>query len=137
MWAQGNLETSCGKSTVQDLIHLAGGKNVCDSIFNEHMIVNMEQIIAWNPDIIIMWYNEKQNPSDIINNEQWKLIKAVKKGRVYEFPEIFLCDLWTLKYTYAVKMVAKWTYPHLFTDIDLEKEKSNMLQTLYGNKLKV
>ena len=125
MWAQGNLETSCGESTVQDLIHLAGGSNVCDSISNEHIVANMEQIMAWNPDIIVMWYNEKKNPSDIINNEQWKLINAVKKRRVYEFPEIFLCDLWTLKYTYAVKMVAKWTYPELFKDIDLEKEKKN------------
>lgn len=81
-----------------------------------------------------MWYNEKKNPSDIINDEQWRLIQAVKKRRVHEFPEIFLCDLWTLKYTYAVKMVAKWTYPQLFEDIDLEKEKMAMLQMLYGKK---
>jgi iron complex transport system substrate-binding protein len=134
MWAQGNLETSCGQSTVQDLIHLAGGKNVCESLSNEHIVVNMEQIMAWNPDIIVMWYNEKKNPSDIINDEQWSLIQAVKKRRVHEFPEIFLCDLWTLKYTYAVKMVAKWTYPQLFKDIDLEKEKRTMLQMLYGKK---
>jgi iron complex transport system substrate-binding protein len=134
MWAQGNLETSCGESTVQDLIHLAGGKNVCDSLSNEHIVVNMEQIMAWNPDIIVMWYNEKKNPSDIIDDEQWRFIQAVKKRRVHEFPEIFLCDLWTLKYTYAVKMVAKWTYPQLFKDIDLEKEKRTMLQMLYGKK---
>ncbi|MBM4145430.1 MAG: hypothetical protein FJ240_04025 [Nitrospira sp.] len=134
MWAQGNLETSCGRSTVQDLIHLAGGKNVCGLIDNEHMVVNMEQIMAWNPDVIVMWYNEKKNPSDIINDEHWKLIRAVKERRVHEFPEIFLCDLWTLKFTYAVKMVAKWTYPELFRDIDLEREKKTMLRMLYGKK---
>jgi len=134
MWAQGNLETSCGESTVQDLINLAGGKNVCGSITNEHMVVNMEQIMAWNPDVIVMWYNEKKNPSDIISDGQWQSIKALKNRRVHEFPAIFLCDLWTLKFTYAVKMVAKWAYPQLFEDIDLEKEQKAMLQALYGKK---
>jgi iron complex transport system substrate-binding protein len=132
MWAQGNLETSCGESTVQDLIRLAGGRNVCASLSDEHTVVNMENIMAWNPDVIVMWYNEKKDPSDIIKDEQWKLIKAVNERRVHEFPEIFLCDLWTLKYTYALKMVAKWTHPGLFRDIDLDKEKRDMLRTLYG-----
>lgn len=132
MWAQGNLETSCGGSTVDDLINIAGGRNVCSSIQKEHTTVNLETVMAWNPDLIVMWYNEKKNPSDIINDEQWKQIKAVKNKRVHEFPEIFLCDLWTLKYTYAVKMVAKWIHPELFRDIDLEKEKKTMLTFLYG-----
>lgn len=134
MWAQSNLDTSCVGSTVHDLITLAGCRNVCDSIKSEHITVNFEKIISWNPDLIIMWYNEKKNPSDIINDTQWKILKAVKQKKVFEFPEIFLCDLWTLKFVYAVKMVAKWAYPELFKDIDLEKEKISMLQKLYNRK---
>ena len=136
MWAQGNLETSCGNSTVNDLIELSGGRNVCASMPSEHLVVNMENVIAWNPDLIIMWYNEKKNPSDIVKDPQWQTIRAVKTGRVYELPEIFLCDLWTLKFHYVVKMVAKWAYPELFKDIDLQKEKAAMLKNLYGDKLK-
>lgn len=131
MWAQSKLDTSCGGSMVQDLISLAGCRNVCDSITSEHITVNFEKIISWNPDLIVMWYNEKIEPFDIINDPQWRILKAVKDKRVYEFPEIFLCDLWTLKYVYAVKMVAKWAYPELFKDIDLEKEKISMLKKLY------
>lgn len=131
MWAQSKLDTSCGESTVQDLISLAGCRNVCDSITSEHITVNFEKIISWNPDLIVMWYNEKKEPFDIINDPQWRILKAVKDKRVYEFPEIFLCDLWTLKHVYAVKMVAKWAYPVLFKDIDLEKEKISMLKKLY------
>jgi len=55
---------------------------------------------------------------------------------VHELPEIFLCDLWTLKFHFVVKMVAKWAYPELFKDIDLQKEKTAMLENLYGDKLK-
>jgi iron complex transport system substrate-binding protein len=135
MWAQGNLETSCGESTVNDLIHLAGGRNVCASIPNEHLIVNMEKVLSWNPDLIVMWYNERKNPVDIIQDPQWKRIRAVQTQRVHEFPEVFLCDLWTLKFVYAVKMVAKWAHPGLFRDIDLTREKTQMLGFLYGKKL--
>jgi iron complex transport system substrate-binding protein len=134
MWAQGNLETSGGSSTVNDLINLAGGRNVCASIPEEHLVVNLERVIGWNPDVIVMWYNERKDPSDVIKDRQWQKIKAVKERRVHELPEIFLCDLWTLKFQYAVKMVSKWCHPQLFKGIDLEKEKEKMLRTLYGKK---
>jgi iron complex transport system substrate-binding protein len=136
MWAQGNLETSCGGSTVDDLIQLAGGRNVCGNISSEHLVANMETIIGWNPELIVMWYNEKKGPVDIISDPQWRNIRAVTSGRVHELPEIFLCDLWTLKFHFAVKMVAKWAYPDLFRDVDLEKERARMLSRLYGNRLR-
>lgn len=136
MWAQGNLETSCGGSTVNDLIELAGCKNVCASIQSEHLVVNMEKVIAWNPDLILMWYNERKNPEDIVNDPQWQSIKAVKSKSVFELPSIFLCDLWTLKFQYAIKLLGKWAYPDLFADIDEKKEQDKMLLFLYNKKLK-
>ena len=132
MWAQGNLETSCGESTVNDLIQLAGGRNVCAALPQEHLVVNLEKVFSWDPDLILMWYNEKKDPLDIIQDPQWKRIKAVRDRRVHEFPEVFWCDLWTLKFLYAVKLTAKWVHPELFRDIDLEQEKQKMMQFFYG-----
>lgn len=131
MWAQGNLETSCGGSTVNDLITIAGGKNVCGHISREHMVINMENLLSWNPDIIVMWYNEKKNPLDIIHDPQWLTIKAVKEGKVHEFYDVFHSDLWTLKFQYAVKIVAKWCHPEVFQNMDLEQEKKKMWHILY------
>lgn len=136
MWAQGNLETSCGGSTVDDLITLAGGRNVCGSIRSEHLVTNMENLLVWNPDLIVMWYNERKEPKDIIADPQWRMIKAVKNRRVYAFPEPFLWDLWTLKFQYAVKSVAKWLNPELFRDVDLRREGETMLRKLYGRTLR-
>ncbi len=134
MWAQGNLETSCGESTVNDLIQLAGGRNVCAALPNEHLVVNLERVLSWDPELIIMWYNEKKGPADILQDPQWKRIRAVREKRVHEFPEVFWCDLWTLKFVCAVKLAAKWTHPELFRDVDLEKEKRKMMNFLYGKK---
>jgi iron complex transport system substrate-binding protein len=132
MWAQSNLETSGGPSMVTDLISLAGGKNVCQQVNQEHLVVKLEQVLGWNPDVIIMWDNPRLSPQDIIADEQWRLLKAVQNHRVYQLPEVFLCDLWTLKYIFTVKMVATWLYPERFADVDLATEKSNMFLELYG-----
>lgn len=133
MWAQGNLESSCGGSTVNDLIVLAGGRNVCTGIPREHAVVSMENILSWNPDMIVMWYNEKKDPTDVIGDPQWSTIKAVKEGRVYEFNDVFHHDLWTLKFQYAAKVVAKWSHPGIFKNMDLEQEKVKIINTLYGS----
>jgi iron complex transport system substrate-binding protein len=133
MWAQGNLETSCGGSTVNDLITLAGGRNVCAGIPREHVVVSMENLLSWNPDMIVMWNNEKKDPADILRDPQWSTIKAVREGRVYEFNDVFHHDLWTLKFQYAAKALAKWGHPGIFQHMDLEQEKEKIFNALYGS----
>jgi iron complex transport system substrate-binding protein len=131
MWQQGLLETAGTTSTVNELIELAGAKNVC-TIEQEHVIINKERLIDWNPDIMVMWYNPSKNPDDIINLTEIQHIKAIKNKQVYELPSVFMCDLWTLKFPYAVKMVAKWSYPSTFSNLNLDEEKQKMLIELYG-----
>ncbi|MEW5908372.1 MAG: ABC transporter substrate-binding protein [Thermodesulfobacteriota bacterium] len=135
MWAQGNLETSCGESTVNDLIETAGGRNVCRDIPKEHLVVNLEKILAWNPEMIVMWHNERKDPGDILQDSQWARIQAVQNKRVHEFPEVFLCDLWTLKFFYASLLTAKWSHPGRFEDVDLDREKKRMIKVLYDGKM--
>jgi iron complex transport system substrate-binding protein len=134
MWAQGELETSGKPSTVDELISLAGAVNVCNSIEQEHLVVNMEKLFKWDPQVIVMWYNARKDPADIMHNPMWQSLSAVRRQRVHEFPEVFSCDLWTLKFQYAVKMVTKWCYPELFSDLDLEKEKLVLFRELYGER---
>jgi iron complex transport system substrate-binding protein len=132
-WAQGLLETAGTNSTVNEMIMLAGGVNSC-TIEQEHVIINKERLLDWNPDVIVMWYNDARDPDDLINLSEIRNIKAIRNSQVFELPSVFLCDLWTLKFPYAVKMVAKWSYPAIFEDMDLHEEKKNMLIDLYGDK---
>jgi len=134
MWAQGELETSGRKSTVNELIEMAGAKNAC-TIENEHAIVNFEKIMDWNPDIIVMWNNQRKNPEDIINLYEWKNIKAVKTRKVYELPSVFYCDLWTLKFILPVKMLAKWCNSEQYTSMQMKAETDLLMRKLYGKNL--
>jgi iron complex transport system substrate-binding protein len=133
MWSQGALETSGTQSTVNELITMAGAKNVCTSP-DEHLVVNLEKVIEWNPDIITMWCNSNKTPDDILQLSGWSNINAVKEKKVFELPSVFFCDLWTLKFQYAVKILSAWCYPVEFKNIDLETEKKQMLVKLYGKK---
>ena len=132
-WPQGLLETAGTTSTVNELIELAGAKNSCQ-IPQEHVVINKENLLDWNPDIIVMWFNALQNPDDIINDSGLNHLNAVRNRQVYELPSVFLCDLWTLKFPYSAKLLAKWCYPAAFADLDPDEEKRKMLLELYGEK---
>ncbi len=133
MWAQGILETAGTTSTVNELIELAGAKNSCTDS-REHVVINMEKLLDWNPDIMLMWYNSTKSPEDIINFSGIQQINAIKQKQVYQLPSGFLCDLWTLKFPYAVKILTKWCYPVTHANLNLEVEKRRMLVNLYGVK---
>ena len=135
MWAQGDLETSGKHSTVNDLIAMAGAKNICGHIEQEHLVINIENILSWNPDVIVMWHNAAKDPDDILAYPMWQSVNAVKNRRVYELPEVFACDFWTLKFQYAVKAMAKWCYPDEMAALDLETEKLRMYELLYNDTL--
>ncbi len=131
MWSQGLLHTSGTRSTVNEIIEAAGGVNACMSE-KEHTVVNLENLLAWNPDIIVMWQNDRLDPEDILADSRLQTINAVRREQVFELPSVFFCDMWTLKFQYVIKMVARWSYPDRYSSIDLRQENKRMLRFLYG-----
>ena len=81
----GILQTVESKTIMASIVDTAGGNNVSDELIenqtNENAAVSMEQVILWNPDIIIL-QNQKQK-DEIMNDNAWKKINAVKNGKVY------------------------------------------------------
>lgn len=83
--SEGSLQTVGSKTIMASIVDTAGGNNVSDELTgnqtNENAAVSMEQVILWNPDIIIL-QNQKQK-DEIMNDNAWKKINAVKNGKVY------------------------------------------------------
>ena len=126
MWSQGITETSGKNSTVNELLEAAGVSNACN-LSDEHVSVSIEKIYDWNPDMIVMWYNEKLNPVDVTNDPLLQGLQAVKEGKVYELPEVFACDFWTLKMQYPVQLISNWAYGK---NSDTEFQ-TQLLRTMY------
>ena len=54
-------------------------------ITDEFPAVSSEQVISWNPDIIVMLYHslDNENSSDLRERMGWNQISAVSCGRVF------------------------------------------------------
>ena len=135
MWDQGPLDTGGRNSTVQELLDLAGGINVAGDSELEHLVVNLENVLVWNPELIVMWCNDRLNAEDIGELSGWRALSAVRNERVHELPDPFSCDFWTLKYIFTVDLVSRWCYPDRFSAADLAELRADLLNKLYGGRL--
>lgn len=73
-----------------------------------------------------------QRPGQILADPKWRSVSAARTGRVHELPEVFLYDLWTLKFVYAAKLLAGWLHPERFGGLDLAADARRLLDALYG-----
>ncbi len=135
MWAQGPLQTAGKNSTVQELLELAGATNVAAGSPREQLVVNLENILIWDPEVIIMWANERLDPADVRQMAGWRGVSAVRNGRVHELPDVFSCDFWTLKYLFTVELVSRWCHPEHFAGDDLYAVRAALFDQLYQGKL--
>lgn len=77
---------SSGKRTfVDDLIRIAGGINIAESAKGKHPRYSMEEVIAQDPEVIILSSMKSKDP--LAEQRQWwgrwKEISAVRFGRIY------------------------------------------------------
>ena len=131
-----NIYTAAIGGCYQDrMIKSAGGINVAEDVAGDGWFtqVSIEQIIGWNPEVILVPpYIWDGSVADILNDPQWQDIDAVKNGSVFYVPrgvatwdcpepESFLCPLW----------IAKLLYPDRFADINIEEEVKTFYSRFY------
>ncbi len=84
------LQTEPVGSWHAEVIEIVGGKNVVQVEVKGSKgkaEISIEQLLSWNPDIIISWDDERGGYySGISKDPTWKDINAVKDGEVYEIP---------------------------------------------------
>jgi iron complex transport system substrate-binding protein len=141
-WMWGDVLGTAGlNSATNDLIKLAGGKNVLenadfDGKMLEHPTISLETLQKLNPDVIYMWYNDKIDPSDVINGKGdfagWKDLNAVKNGRVYEVTDPFVYDSFTPRQPLALMAIAKDLQPELFKDVNMDQLIDSFFVEMYG-----
>ena len=132
VWGPSLLDFAGNNSTGDSILKMSGAKNAASSINEEHFVASLEQTVKMNPAAIVMWNSKDLDPSSYTKDAQWSSIDAVKNNMIFEVPDAFYCDLWTVKYIHSVKYIAKSLYPDIFKDLDLEKDKKDMLKYLYN-----
>ena len=84
------LSTATNKMYQNYMIETAGGENVAGDIDDTYWAnVSYEQLIAYNPDIIIIAPGANYSLEDILNDSNLAAINAIKNKAVYAMPDDF------------------------------------------------
>lgn len=123
-----------------DPIDLAGGVNVAANCVGDYSVqISKEQLIAWNPDIIVlqrMWTKSNSSYSkaqveDFLSDPDYQYLNAVVSGEVYH--TIGHSAGWDPA-TGVVETIymSKLFHPDKFADINMEVEGNEILKMFYG-----
>ncbi|MBB2204695.1 ABC transporter substrate-binding protein [Gluconacetobacter takamatsuzukensis] len=101
---------------IDDWITRAGGRNAADIPGNMHP-VSVEQVAAWDPDVIIFGGDAGAfDPA----SAQWAGLRAVRAGRVYRNPVgVFPWDRYGIEYPLQLLWTAQTLYPERFVKLDM------------------
>lgn len=121
-----------GKYTGLMMNH-AGALNVAESTVKGFKQVSMEQVIAWDPQVIFVQDRYPSVVRAIAQDPKWQTIDAVKHHRVYLMPEY--AKAWGYPMPEALAIgelwMAKKLYPQKFADVDMQKQADAYYQRFY------
>jgi iron complex transport system substrate-binding protein len=80
------LETGLGGSINVETIEYLGARNVAAENKGGLASVSIEQVLTWNPDVIITI--DRDFAANVKNDPQWKDVAAVRAGRVHLSPKL-------------------------------------------------
>ncbi|WP_407393467.1 ABC transporter substrate-binding protein [Methanobrevibacter sp.] len=138
-YAAGNdgLQTYPSGGSHGQLIDLVGGKNVADSLNQGNSTptgvqVSIEQVIKWDPDVIIT--NDMDFYNKVYDDPNWAHIKAVQNKEVYVSPQSPF--KWFDKPVGAnmiigVPWTAKVIYPDDYKDINMVETTKEFYSNFY------
>ncbi len=84
------LSTATGKMYQNYMIETAGAINVASEIDDTYWAtISYEQLLNYNPDVIIIVPEADYTKEDILNDEKLAPLTAVQNGEIYEMPDSF------------------------------------------------
>jgi len=119
-----------------EIIEAAGGENAVSGVDKEggFVDVSIEQIIAWNPDVIWLPPYVDYTVESLLNDPAWSSIEAIKNKKVYICPSSDF-EPWDQP-TAAVVLGICWAthnlHPDLYSSNDLKKDIDEFYNLLYG-----
>ena len=133
-FSAGNYTTINDSDIGAIYIKMAGGRNVASdyAIDSKEMVkmINAEQILMWNPDVIIT--NSNPSRDVILNNPAFQTLGAIKNRRVYVVPTgVYLWSVRSAEGALQPLWLGKMFYPERFADISMEKEVKQFYKTFY------
>jgi len=113
-----NAPWTAGPGTFHDaLINLAGGANVGSVLEGAWVQINLEELIAQDPEIILLGDNfyGGVTPEDVASRAGWDSLSAVQKGQIYIFNDDLISRPGP-RLVDGLEELAKFLHPELFEE---------------------
>ena len=140
-YSETNLLTSGQKFFGQWWADAIGAENVAHELSTDNSVsVNMEQVYAWNPEMVFITNFTTAGPDDLYENTvgvyDWSGVQAVRDRQVYKMP-LGMYRSYTPGADTPVTLLwmAKTAYPELFADIDILEETKAYYREVFGVEL--
>ncbi|WP_421909055.1 ABC transporter substrate-binding protein [Methanolacinia petrolearia] len=136
--AQGGAGVVQGLGTTESYMieDVVNAKNAYQVDAGSFQLVNTEQVLALDPDVIVLCTAWGYHPPGELYNATYysalRELKAVKNGRVMSLPWTPCNCAKRLEYPIDVMVIAKAAYPELFEDIELEEWLIEFYMNVYG-----
>ena len=132
-FAGANLFMTFGGDFYQTyLSEIAGTVSVSKDLIGGKVNVSPEQLLAWNPDYIILTSYTLSSKNEILSDPRLKDLKAVISGNIYRMPSFILAyDLPSPESILGIIWLSNKIYPD-FVDFSFEKETVDFYKTIYG-----
>jgi iron complex transport system substrate-binding protein len=130
--------TTYGRDTFMDeWINASGCLNAAGQIYSPGgregglSTISMEQVVAWNPDVIII---DTGMAAELYERPGWSEIKAVKEKKVYRFPVGLF--LWNRPSCEAAALFPEWlalaAYPERFKMVNIKENAMRFYHDVFG-----
>jgi iron complex transport system substrate-binding protein len=135
-----NFEIAGGNFFSEYWLKNSGADDPAARSFQGRKVVNMEQLYAWNPDIIYITNFTALQPEDIYQNtalgQDWSSLKAVQNKRVHKVPlGIYRWFPPSGDTPLMLKWLAQKNHPEIFT-YSIENEIKDYYKKHYAYELK-
>jgi iron complex transport system substrate-binding protein len=125
------LRVASGAMYQSYIIEAAGGASVTEELTGYWNDVNLEQVLVWNPAVIIVPPYGGATTEAITDSQEWSVIEAADEGEVYQLPRLVApWDTPIPESVLGVIWMAETLYPEQF-DFDCAAEVEYFYTTFY------
>lgn len=110
-----------GDGVMSDVLKRLGVYHPGDTFGSINPEISLEKIVRINPDVIIIWGSAKYSAEDLLNDPQWRTIKAIKNKQVFKAPD---WGSWSPR----VALLALWSAAKIYPEIFKEEEVNSLMK---------
>jgi iron complex transport system substrate-binding protein len=129
------LRVASGDMFQSYIIETAGGISASSDLSGYWNNIDLEQVVIWNPDVIIVPPYGGASVEAIIESEEWQILDAVKDGKVYRMPKLVApWDTPAPDAVLGIIWMAQQLYPDLI-DLDCSTEAEYFYNTFFDYEI--